>query len=547
MADLSQLSDSDFRALQSGDLRGMSDAGFALLLQATPGAIGPQGVAEVREQSARERATAERAEVDPTRGMSTPELIAAGAGRSVVETGRAIKQATGRMSRAEVDETRALDRPLMQTTGGRIGSVVGSAAQAVPLAMMPGAGTALGAALYGAAFNAAQPVETGEEGPGKRAMLGALTGGATVGGANALTWLLDPKPAAAAALLYGAGDKSLSPGQALGGSWKRAEDALTSLPFSGDLIKSAQRRGVEGFNVAVANRALKHIGAAVPQGVQPGRQLVQHVETTIGDAYDDVLSRVPAVQRDATFAAEIGQLRNAVKQSTLPKQVQSQFEAAIRNQIDGKFQGRSATMTAQTFKDAEGELGRLAAKYAGDASVDKQLLGDALQEAQAALRRLLERSAGPKVAADAKAANAAWAEFKRLQRAAGAQGSADGVFSAEQYRAAVRALDTSKDKSAFARGSALGEDFADAGVEMLGRTVPDSGTPFRTLMTQPVKGAVSAAITGLPVGALYNQPAMNALQLLALSKRPALATKAAAELQKLAPVIGAGAVVSQRR
>jgi hypothetical protein len=217
--------------------------------------------------------------------------------------------------------------------------------------------------------------------------------------------------------------------------------------------------------------------------------------------------------------------------------VQAQFYKAIQNQIEGKFMGQGV-MTAQTFKDAESELGRLASKYAADPSADKQLLGDALQEAQAALRRLLERGAGPDVAADAKAANAGWAEFKRMQRASTMLGAKDGVFSPENYMNAVKALDRSKDKGAFARGSALGQDFGADALRVMGNTVPDSGTPFRTLMNEPVKGAVSAA-AGAPLMAAYSRPVQNAIQMLLSGKRPALATKAAAELEMAAPALAA--------
>ena len=206
-------------------------------------------------------------------------------------------------------------------------------------------------------------------------------------------------------------------------------------------------------------------------------------------------------------------------------------------------------MTAQTFKEAESELGRLAARYGADASTDKQLLGDALQEAQAALRRLLERSAGPDLAADAKAANAGWAEFKRMQKAATFLGAKDGVFSPENYMNAVKALDKSKDKGAFARGGALGQDLGSDALRVMGGTVPDSGTPFRTLMADPLKG-IQSALLGAPVQAAYSRPVLNALQMLQSGQRPALATKAAAELRLAAPALGAlgftGANVYQR-
>lgn len=526
--DLSKLSDEDFQALQAGNLKGMSDAGFAMMLQAVPQVAPGQGRAVRMEQYAKE--------VDPTAGMSGFDLTRAGFGKAFGDLGLAVRQALGQASTADVEDMRKRDEPLMskpEAVGGYIG---GNVAKAIPLMMAPGGQTALGAGLYGGMLGAAEPIGANDTRL-RSAARTALTAGAATGAANAGAWLLKPSPAPAQAAMNAAGNAAMSPGQALGGAWKRAEDAATSMPFTGDIIKSAQRRGVEGFNRSVANRALAPIGQQAPANMT-GRDLVAFTERAIGDVYDDALSKMQAVRSDAVFAGELSQLTTSIKSSTMPKAVQSQFDAVVRNQIRGKFLGQQA-MTPETFKQVESEIGRLAAKYGGDPSVDKQLLGDALQELQSALRRLLERSAGPQLSGQVQAANAGWAEFKRMQKASTFLGAKEGVFSAENYLNAVKALDMSKDKGSFARGGALGQDFAEDAVATFGATVPDSGTPFRTLMTNPIRGLMSGAMTGVPVGLIYNDPVMRAIQATALAQRPALATKAAAGLLSSRPFIGA--------
>lgn len=535
--DLSRLTDADFEALKAGNLPAISDAGFAELLKSTP-----------KDVQLQNKTNAELSKIDPTRGMSSAELAAAGAGKFISDTGKAIVQVIpgSPITRATVDEDKRLDAPLMRTTAGKVGYMGAAAVPAAIAAMAPG-GQSLGGSIgYGMLQGAAAPVGTNDS-----VAANALWGGAGGAGGyafpNALAAMASPKVQPAQKFLIDAG-VTLTPGQRLGGGWKRAEDAITSMPVVGDVVRNAQMRATQGFDAAVANRALGPIKASLPNGVT-GRDAVKYVESALGNAYDSVLRRVGTLTKDPAFDSEIAQLTASVKASTLPVDVQNQFLTAIKNQIQNKFQGQGV-MTAQTFKDAESELGRLASKYAGDPSADKQLLGDALTEAQAALRRLLERGAGPDVAADAKAANQGWAEFKRMQRAAGMQGSRDGVFSAEAYQNSVRALDKSKDKGAFARGNALGQDLSDAGVNVLGRTVPDSGTPFRSLVSQPVNGLVST-IVGSPVMLAYGSPRVqNALQVLMSGQRPALATKAAAELQMLAPALEAmgvtGANVYQR-
>lgn len=535
--DLSRLTDADFEALKAGNLQAISDAGFAELLKSTP-----------KDVQLQNKTNAELSKIDPTRGMSTMELAAAGAGKFLSDTGKAVVQAIpgSSVTRKTIDEDKRLDAPLMRTTPGKLGYMGAAVIPAAIATLAPGGQSLAGSIGYGALHGALSPVGTGDS-VGMNALMGGLGGGAGYAVPNALASIARPNVQPAQRTMIDAG-VTLTPGQRLGGGWKRAEDALTSMPVVGDVIRNAQLRSTQGFNAAVANRALAPIGAALPAG-KVGREAVAYVEQKLGDAYDSVLRRVGTISKDAAFDAEIGSLEASVKASTMPADVQGQFITAIKNQIGNKFQGQGV-MTSQTFKDAEGELGRLASKYAGDGSVDKQLLGDALQEAQASLRRLLERSAGPDVASDAKAANAGWAQFKRMQRAAGMQGSRDGMFSAEAYQNSVRAMDPSKDKAAFARGTALGQDLSDPAVNVLGRTVPDSGTPFRTLVTQPVNGIVSSAL-GSPLALAYgSRRAQNAIQMLMSGQRPALATKAAAELEMLAPMLEAmgvsGANVYQR-
>lgn len=130
---------------------------------------------------------------DPTEGMSTSDKFLAGAGKGLVDTGRGVYQlgasighAAGLVSdekmakiQADIDESHELDKPLMHTTAGKVGDVVGTAA---PALLVPGGGGILSGAAAGAAMGAAQPVATGESRL-QNAGMGAVGGGA--GGAVA--------------------------------------------------------------------------------------------------------------------------------------------------------------------------------------------------------------------------------------------------------------------------------------------------------------------------------------------------------------------------
>jgi hypothetical protein len=113
--------------------------------------------------------------INPTDGMSTGERLLAGVGKGMVDLGRGIGQRVGLVSQKDIDEAKALDAPLMDTTAGKVGNVAGQVAAFAPTALIPGANTAAGATLIGAGTGALQPTATGES-VGTNAAFGAVGG-----------------------------------------------------------------------------------------------------------------------------------------------------------------------------------------------------------------------------------------------------------------------------------------------------------------------------------------------------------------------------------
>lgn len=139
--------------------------------------------------------------LDPTEGMSTGQKLLAGIGKGMVDVGRGAKQIglqaldfvspesqnlssliTGPTSRSaryqkEIDESRRLDAPLMDTKSGAVGNVLGNIAAAAPAMFIPGANSVAGASVMGGAMGALQPTATGESRL-ENAGVGAALGGA---------------------------------------------------------------------------------------------------------------------------------------------------------------------------------------------------------------------------------------------------------------------------------------------------------------------------------------------------------------------------------
>lgn len=146
--------------------------------------------------------------VDPTEGMSTTDKLLAGAGKSFVDIGRSVKRLGNMVGTGDYDQAAAkadeeLDKPLMNTTAGKVGKVgtdialtfvpglkgqqlitegVKTGARVLPRAVQATARAAapyIGAAGSGAALGAI----TSPEDMGEGAQFGALAGfGGEVGG-----------------------------------------------------------------------------------------------------------------------------------------------------------------------------------------------------------------------------------------------------------------------------------------------------------------------------------------------------------------------------
>jgi hypothetical protein len=385
-------------------------------------------------------------------------------------------------------------------------------------------------------------------GGGGAALRAANMGGRTAGVANAmvrggeLTSPINMLTRPAAAMISPTVDPGVrtlmaegvtpTTGQILGGGYKRFEEGLTSIPVIGDFIKSAQNRAVEQLNTAAFNRALRPIGQTLPEGTT-GREAVQFVSDRLDDAYGNLLPRM-TVQADPVFGAEIGNLRQMVQQGAIDPNAVRAFDRFLDTNVVNKFQGQQA-ITGQTLKQIQSDLRERINLLSASTDADQRLMGQALQEVQDQFRQLVIRS-NPRNAAELRAIDTGYANFKRVQRASGITGAEEGIFSPAQLQSAVRAMDRSKDKSQFATGEALMQDLSETGKTVLGNKLPDSGTPYRSLAALIASGGAAGAgypaiAAGMLAGpALYSAPGQR-LAAAALTARPVGAAAVANQLR----------------
>jgi len=371
----------------------------------------------------------------------------------------------------------------------------------------------LSGAAAGGTLGALSPVENGNFASEKLKQIGfgSGTGGVLPMVTGALGRMVSPKASVNpnVSLLR---NKGVTPtlGQTLGGFANNAEEKLASLPVVGTGIANARNTANTQFEKATYNEVLKPIGKSLPKELQ-GREALQFTETALKDKYDDVLTKIGAIKPDAQFNQSITSLQAMAKKLLLPKDRMNDFNRAL-NEIKSS-QDANGYLTSDAYKALESSLGKDAQTLATAQDVSSNKIAPAVKQLQQELRDMLKRQAGS-YADDLQQTNSAWAKFKRVQNAAGKLGAEEGSFTPAQFQNAVRSMDKSKDKAAFARGGALMQDLGDAGKSVLGNKVPNSGTADRALMTGAGIYSFLDPTIGLPLlagASLYTNPVQKLL------------------------------------
>lgn len=383
----------------------------------------------------------------------------------------------------------------------------------------------VGAAKSGAILGAINPVTEGDYAEEKlrQTALGAAGGKAGELIAKGASRVLSPMNAAIVRKLRGEGIEP-TVGQALGGAFNKIEEKATSLPLVGEMIGGARQRAQDQFNKATLNKALSPIGEKVDEIGQAG---IKQAGDKLSNAFDKAIGQVQGVKLDSKFNNELGNLRQLA--SGLDPNFQSKFEALIQDKLLGKA-APNGGMIGENFQKVYSDLGQEASRFAGQQSFGARDYSNAVKQLQTLLQDTAERTSNPQAQTALKAAREGWAKLIRIEKAGAAAKGTEGVFTPGQLLNAVKASDTSVRDRATARGTALLQDWATAGQNVLGNKVPDSGTAGRLGWgLAGLSGAANPVGTAAALGGgalAYTPQAQKALVSLAMD-RPEIAQKLA--------------------
>lgn len=431
----------------------------------------------------------------------------------------------------------------------------------VMLGRAAGAGLTMGrlaatGAATGAITGATQPVMTkpdqsywGEKAAqtGSGAVAGAVIGPA----ARAVSGAIMPPITAEARALMAEGVQ-LTPGQMMGGLPKYVEDIAANLPFVGSFVRNAQSDAYRTYNIAAAKRALAPLGDpdfnAGLRNMQSGYEMAEYVGTILGDQYN-ILHGLSTIRATPELETELGLLVQRAHRGLAGDKIED-FNRIVKNEIYGKiFDNPMQLADGKTIQSITSELGRAQKTLNASQSMNDQELGNYVQQ----LREVIDKELvdqNPGVGEALKRVNRGWANFVRFEKAVASKGAEvhEGIFNPNQLSTAVNQSEQSLWNKATNR--ALMKDLVITGKRTLPNTIPNSGTPERTLATALLGGTAMvspqmALMAGI-IPALYSKQGMNFARKM-LVHRPGGSGTIANALERYSPVQGTQAYTTMNR
>lgn len=401
-----------------------------------------------------------------------------------------------------------------------------------------GAGMGTQAAVAGATQGALQPVNepTGfAEEKATQVGLGAVAGKAGEAIASATGKVLNPLASKAEQTMRDLGITP-TPGQTLGGVYKKAEDFAQNLPLVGGQIRNAREKVLFDFNKGVINKALDKVGDKLPENVI-GRDAVAYAAEQVSNKYDEVLGKM---KFDLDFKTTSGIL-SALNKANLPSAAQREEATNVINNIAlNKFSGK--TLTGAEYKSIESDLAKEVVKYKNSQSASDRNIGEALDGVLKNFKSELY-SQNQKYTPQLRRVDSAYGDLKIMEKAAANTGAENGVFTPKQYSLAVKQSDVTRQKSAFAKGSARGQELSEAALKTIGQDANSTLEGRLAIGSLGGIAALSKPIVSIPAivgtSALYSPAGIRAADI-ALRSRPDLVRGVGQSISDYSGLLGGG-------
>lgn len=428
---------------------------------------------------------------DPTVGMSGLQRAWAAYGGAAPMLFKGVKQLFGSNNEKEIADQRALEAPLMATTAGKIGSLSGNVALAIPATMA--APSYAGAILTGSVMGALQPTVGNESrlmntGAGALFGLGGQAAGNLVG--RAIRPVQAPVDPVRNSLVEQAASRNipLSAGQATGSRpLQIMESVMEDLPFTSGNQLAAKQTQREAFNRAVGGTFGAPENAITPEVAGAARTKIGQTFTDLAkrntlNVTDDLTTKLGAIEAEA----------NRFGTGDIARSVSNRIDDFLsRVDKDGKVSGTA-------YRRFDSALGRsMRSTSNGD-------LRHSLGQIRDTVRAAMDESIS---ATDQAAWKAARQEYGNLMTVAPlAAQSATGDISGRSLLAAANRGNQGAKFGAPSELATLGR----IGREFVADQIPNSGTAqrqfYRDLLTSGGRAGLGAGAGAGVAAATGNDP-----------------------------------------
>jgi hypothetical protein len=330
-------------------------------------------------------------------------------------------------------------------------------------------------------------------------------------------------------------------GQTLGGKFNTFEEFAQNLPLIGDSITNARQRVLFDFNKGIINKALgkasdpkKADKLQLPADVV-GRDAIKYASDEVSKKYDEVLDKITF---DVTLKTTSDILNSLDNSRLLSPAQRKEAEDVVKQLIYSKYSGQK--LTGQEYKSIESDLRKKASNYKTSQTASDKEIGEALSGVLGVLKTELYFQ-NPKQTPQLRRVDSAYSDLSVINIAAANSGADSGVFTPKQFSTAVRQADKTRNKSAFAKGTAKSQQISDAGIQVLGnqsQATLEGNIATRVaggygMFTEPMIAA--GLVTGVP--AVYSAGGQATIDAL-LRSRPELIKRAGGLLSQTSPQFG---------
>tara|TARA_R110001606_G_scaffold398081_3_gene576297 strand:+ start:555 stop:2270 length:1716 start_codon:yes stop_codon:yes gene_type:complete len=354
----------------------------------------------------------------------------------------------------------------------------------------------LGGGVQGAIYGAGASTE------GER-LAGAQTGGLLGAAGGGIVGAAFPAIGGVAKKLIKEGVQ-LTPGQAMGGLPRMAENLLSVTPFIGESIKKARGQAIAGFTRATMNRALAPIGKKVSKD-KSGIEAFDEAMDQVSEAYQDVLPKL-----NIEDAESLSRNMRAAQEKIKPevRLYQKDEKDKFTQTIDGILEGlpTAGKIPGKVVKEIDSKIG-------AEMRIEQfknPKLSYALSEFQKSFRDEIKRQ-DPKNAGKLRDADSTYSRLLPIERSINKAITQGGKFTPEQFLTSLKTGQQRKVARGLATDQQFGSDAANIMREStggafvtpllgLGIAREAVGGRLRPLMTSMAGGAAAAGLYGPGLG-----------------------------------------------